>query len=71
MVNGRIGSLEQGAPSVASISFYLGTGVFDGMMAYWNEDHYYLHRVEEHLVRFREGAARLGLTLPWTVEELA
>jgi branched-chain amino acid aminotransferase len=69
--NGRIGSLEQGAPSVASISFHLGTGVFDGMMAYWNEDHYYLHRVEEHLVRFREGAARLGLTLPWTVEELA
>jgi branched-chain amino acid aminotransferase len=40
-------------------------------MAYWNEDHYYLHRLEEHLVRFREGAARLGLGMPWTVEQLA
>ena len=47
--NGQIKSREEGAPSVASISFHLGTGVFDGIMAYWNRDHYYLHRAEEHL----------------------
>lgn len=32
--NGRILEREKGAPSVASISFHLGTGVFDGIMAY-------------------------------------
>jgi branched-chain amino acid aminotransferase len=69
--NGQVGPLEQGSPSVASISFHLGTGVFDGMMAYWNGNHYYLHRIEDHLVRFREGAARLGLPIPWTIVELS
>ncbi len=69
--NGQIKEREKGAPSVASISFHLGTGVFDGMMAYWNRDHYYIHRAEEHLVRFRHGAARMGLFISWSVEELA
>jgi branched-chain amino acid aminotransferase len=68
--NGEIKSREEGAPSVASISFHLGTGVFDGMMAYWNADHYHVFRAEEHFVRFRHGAARMGLEVPWTVEEL-
>src|ERR1700722_89938 len=68
--NGQIKVREGGAPSVASISFHLGTGVFDGMMAYWNQDHYYFHRAEDHLARFRQGAARMGLPIPWTVEEM-
>jgi branched-chain amino acid aminotransferase len=68
--NGEIDDREKGAPSVASISFHLGTGVFDGIMAYWNQDHYYLHRAEEHLVRFRHGSACMGLAFPWSVDEL-
>jgi branched-chain amino acid aminotransferase len=68
--NGEIKDREKGAPSVASISFHLGTGVFDGMMAYWNEDHYYVHRAEEHLVRFRQGAACMGLAFSWSIAEL-
>lgn len=68
--NGEIRSREDGAPSVASISFHLGTGVFDGMMAYWNRDHYYIHRAEDHLVRFRLGAGRMGLNIPWSVGEM-
>ena len=35
-----------------------------------NRDHYYMHRAEEHLVRFRLGAARMGLVFPWSVDEL-
>jgi branched-chain amino acid aminotransferase len=31
---------------------------------------YYLHRTEEHLVRFRLGAARMGLEFSWSVDEL-
>jgi branched-chain amino acid aminotransferase len=68
--NGEIKDREKGAPSLASISFHLGTGVFDGIMAYWNRDHYYMHRAEEHLVRFRRGAACMGLVFPWSTEEL-
>jgi branched-chain amino acid aminotransferase len=68
--NGQIKAREEGAPSVASISFHLGTGVFDGIMAYWNRDHYYLHRAEEHLDRFRRGAACMGLVVHWSVDEL-
>jgi branched-chain amino acid aminotransferase len=68
--NGQITNREAGAPSVASASFHLGTSVFDGLMAYWNCDHYYIHRAEEHLVRFREGAKRVGLDFPWSVAEM-
>jgi len=68
--NGQIKDREKGAPSLASISFHLGTGVFDGIMAYWNDDHYYMHRAEEHLVRFRHGAACMGLVFPWSIDEL-
>jgi branched-chain amino acid aminotransferase len=39
-------------------------------MAYWNEDHYYLHRAEAHLDRFRQGAGRMGLSFPWTTGQL-
>jgi branched-chain amino acid aminotransferase len=68
--NGELTALEAGAPSIASITFHLGTGVFDGLMAYWNNDRYLLHCAEDHLVRFRRGANRMGLTFRWTVEQL-
>jgi branched-chain amino acid aminotransferase len=68
--NGTIGDREIGAPSVASINFHLGTSVFDGLMAYWNDDHYYIHMGEEHLQRFRRGSARMGLNFQWSVEDL-
>jgi branched-chain amino acid aminotransferase len=68
--NGRIDEREAGAPSVASINFHLGTSVFDGLMAYWNRDHYYLHKAEEHLIRFQAGAARMGLEIPWSVDDM-
>lgn len=68
--NGEIKPREGGAPSVASISFHLGTGVFDGMMAYWNEDHYHVLRAEQHFDRFRRGSAKMGLEVPWSVDEL-
>ncbi|HEV7773019.1 MAG TPA: aminotransferase class IV [Conexibacter sp.] len=69
-VDGALIPREQGAPSLASSTFHMGTGVFDGIMAYWNEDHYHLHRVEEHLERFKTGAARMDLPFAWELEEL-
>jgi branched-chain amino acid aminotransferase len=69
-VDGALVPREQGAPSLASSTFHMGTGVFDGIMAYWNGDHFHLHRVEEHLVRFKTGAARMDLPFPWALDEL-
>ncbi len=69
-VDGELAPREQGAPSLASSTFHMGTGVFDGLMAYWNGDHFHLHRAEEHLVRFKSGAARMDLPFPWEVDEL-
>lgn len=39
-------------------------------MAYWNGDHFYIHRAEDHLIRFIEGAKRMGLFFSWSVEEM-
>ncbi len=69
-VDGELVPREQGAPSLASSTFHMGTGVFDGVMAYWNGDRHHLHRVEEHLERFKAGAARMDLPFAWSVEEL-
>jgi branched-chain amino acid aminotransferase len=69
-VDGELAPRERGAPSLASSTFHMGTGVFDGIMAYWNDDHYRLHRGQEHLVRFKTGAARMDLPFPWEPEEL-
>jgi len=69
-VDGELVPREQGAPSLASSTFHMGTGVFDGLMAYWNGDHFHLHRAAEHLVRFKTGAARMDLPFAWEVHEL-
>jgi branched-chain amino acid aminotransferase len=69
-VDGALVPREQGAPSLASSTFHMGTGVFDGIMAYWNEDHFHLHRVHEHLERFKTGAARMDLPFSWEPEQL-
>lgn len=68
--NGKIIPLEQAAPSVATHSLHLGIGVFDGIMAYWNSDHYYIHRLEAHLDRLRHGSTQMGLAFSWSNEEL-
>jgi len=69
-VDGAIVPREQGAPSLASSTFHMGTGVFDGIMAYRNDDHYVLHRGREHLERFKTGAARMDLPFAWSCEQL-
>lgn len=67
--NGRIVEREQADPSIASHSLHLGIGVFDGIMAYWN-DHYYIHRLDDHLNRLRHSAVQMGLGFSWSNEDL-
>ncbi len=68
--NGKLVEREQAAPSVASHSLHLGVGVFDGIMAYWNGDRYYIHRLEAHLDRLRNGATKMGLQFSWSNQDL-
>ncbi|MEH2224832.1 aminotransferase class IV [Nostoc sp.] len=68
--NGKIVQREQAAPSIASHSLHLGIGVFDGMMAYWNENNFYIHQMDAHLNRFQNGSKNMGLEFPWSNEEL-
>lgn len=68
--NGKIVEREQAAPSIASHSLHLGVGVFDGIMAYWNGDRYYIHRLEAHLDRLHHGATKMGLQFSWTNADL-
>jgi branched-chain amino acid aminotransferase len=67
---GDIVEREKAAPSVASISFHLGTGVFDGMMAYWNGDHYHILRAEEVFAPLSSRLCPQGLVVPWSIERL-
>lgn len=69
-VNGRLQARESAAPSVASSSFHMGTGVFDGLMAYWNDDHWHLHLVRQHLERFVKGCGKMRLDFEWSAADL-
>jgi len=69
-LNGEIRDGRDASPSIASISLNIGTGVFDGLMAYWNQDRYNIFRPQLHLERLRGGAARMSLHIPWTTDEL-
>src|SRR4028118_1401069 len=68
--NGRLVEREQAAPSIASHSLHLGIGVFDGIMAYWNGNHYYIHCLDAHLDRLRNGATQMGLEFSWSNADL-
>lgn len=69
-LNGEIAERQEASPSISSVSLHLGIGVFDGLMAYWNGDHYYIHKGTEHFTRFCEGSARMNLRFPWSVRQL-
>jgi branched-chain amino acid aminotransferase len=68
--NGKIIERQQADPSIASHSLHLGIGVFDGIMAYWNGDRYYIHRLDAHFDRLRHSATKMGLEFAWTTEDL-
>ena len=66
--NGGIVTSGKADPSVASNTLHLGIAVFDGIMAYWNDDHWYVHRGDAHLRRFCTGAGRMDLVAALTHE---
>ncbi len=69
-LNGEIAPREAAAPSVASNNLHLGTGVFDGIMAYWNDGSYLLHAVLPHLHRFCAGVVKMRLPIGFGASEI-
>src|SRR5438128_11586016 len=71
-MNGEFVPAEQGVISVRTHAFAYGTGCFEGIRGYWNEQdqQVYLFRLREHYERLHRSCKILQISLPYTVDEL-
>ncbi|WP_126595678.1 branched-chain amino acid transaminase [Dictyobacter aurantiacus] len=71
-MNGEYIPAERGFISVRSHGFAYGTGVFEGIRGYWNEEQQqvYLFRLREHYERLHRSCKIMRINLPYTVEQL-
>ena len=71
-MNGEFVPTEQGVISVHTHGFAYGTGCFEGIRGYWNEQdqQVYLFRLREHYERFLRSCKVLQIELPYTVDQL-
>lgn len=71
-MNGEFVAAELGMIPVRTHGFAYGTGCFEGIRGYWNEDEQqlYLFRVREHYERLLRSCKILQISLPYTVEQL-
>jgi len=69
---GQFVPIEEAKISVMTHAFNYGTGCFEGIRAYWNEEEeqLYLFRLKEHYERIHRSCRILRIQLPYTVEEL-
>ena len=71
-MNGEFIPAEQGVIPVRTHGFSYGTGCFEGIRGYWNEqdEQVYLFRLREHYIRFLNSCKILHIALPYNVEQL-
>src|SRR5437588_12740533 len=69
---GKIVPLEQAKVSVMTHALNYGTGVFEGIRGYWNEEkeEIYVFRLSEHYERFLKNTRMVCIELPYDEEEL-
>lgn len=69
---GQFVPLEQAKVSVMTHAFNYGTGVFEGIRGYWNEDReeIYIFRLREHYERFRKNTKMVCLDVPYSAQQL-
>ncbi|HYP41019.1 MAG TPA: branched-chain amino acid transaminase [Chloroflexia bacterium] len=69
---GKIIPLSEAKIGILTHAFSYGTGCFEGIRAYWNEEHGQLYgfRVREHYVRLRENTRVLMMAMRHSAEEL-
>lgn len=65
--------IEEAKVSIMTSAFNYGTGVFEGIRAYWNEeeDQLFVFRLLDHFKRFRNSCKILMIELPYSPEQLA
>ena len=71
--DGKFVPLAEAKVSIATHALQYGTGVFEGIRAYWNPAHeqLYVFRLREHFERMSDSVRILRLALPGDPEELA
>ncbi len=72
-LNGQYVPIGEAKISVMTHAFNYGTGVFEGIRAYWNAAHeqlYVLH-LREHFERMHRSCRIMRITLPYSVTELS
>lgn len=64
--------IEEAKINIKTNSFHYGTAVFEGLRAYWNEEHkqLYLLFAKEHYQRLLKNCKAIFMELPYTVDEL-
>ena len=64
--------ISQAKVGVKTHALNYGTGCFEGIRGYWNQDHgqVYLFRVHEHFERLHRSAKALRMSLKYSVDEL-
>jgi branched-chain amino acid aminotransferase len=69
---GQIVPLEEAKVNIATHAFNYGTGVFEGIRAYWNEGHeeLYILKGPEHYVRMLQSCRIMKIHITETVEQL-
>jgi len=70
--NGEFVSEEEAKISVKTHAFNYGTGVFEGIRAFWNDkkEQLFVLALKEHLSRFKNSCKILHIFLPYSIEEL-
>ena len=65
--------IEDAKISIMTHGFNYGTGCFEGIRAYWNQDNQelYVFKLLEHYERFLRSSRILLMNLPWTAQQLA
>lgn len=64
--------VERGVISVRTHGFAYGTGCFEGIRGYWNEEdqQVYLFHLREHYERLLRSCKTLHMSIPYTVDQL-
>ena len=71
-MNGAYLPADQARVGVMTHAISYGTGCFEGIRAYWNEEQQqlYVFRMREHFERIHRSCRILNMTLPYSVDEL-
>jgi branched-chain amino acid aminotransferase len=69
---GQLTAIEEAKVSIMTHAFNYGTGCFEGIRAYWNdeEEQLYVFRMAEHYERMHRSCRILRIDLPYGVDEL-